>query len=66
MLFHQRSHETPQRREGGSPAGAGATNLENVRRAGEALYRAADNAIQRALTGDSLAFLHATEQEGGQ
>jgi hypothetical protein len=47
----------------GAPAGG---NLEGIRQAGESLFRAADDAIHRALSGDSLAFLQATEQEGGQ
>jgi len=37
-----------------------------MRRAGEDLLSAADKAIQRALSGDSEAFLRANRQEGGQ
>jgi hypothetical protein len=32
----------------------------------EALLQAGDEAINRALSGDSAAFLRATKQEGGQ
>jgi hypothetical protein len=39
---------------------------DNLRQAGEALFRAADEAIHRALAGDSQAFLEATRQSGGQ
>ncbi len=35
-------------------------------RAGDELLDAADEAIRRALSGDSEAFLYANRQEGGQ
>lgn len=49
---------------GGIPEGAG--NLNQARQDGEEFYQAADDAIARALSGDSEAFLNATQQEGGQ
>ncbi len=44
----------------------GAGNLGELRRAGEDLLAAGDEAIRRALSGDSEAFLRANRQEGGQ
>ncbi len=41
-------------------------NLDQLRQAGESHLQAAEEAIDRALAGDSLAFLHATQQDGGQ
>ena len=49
-----------------SSGGAGGESLDQFREAGESLLRAADDAVQRALTGDSHAFLEATRQDGGQ
>ena len=67
MLFHERQHPpAAQGPGGGAPNAPGTGNLDRVREAGESLYRSADDAISRALAGDSLAFLHATQQQGGQ
>jgi hypothetical protein len=41
-------------------------HLGELRKAGEDLLAAGDDAIRRALSGDSLAFLIANRQEGGQ
>lgn len=41
-------------------------NLDELRRAGEDLLEAGDEAIRRALSGDSEAFLRANRQQGGQ
>ena len=41
-------------------------NLDQVRQVGESLFRAADDAIRRALSRDSRAFLESTQQSGGQ
>ena len=51
------------------PGGAtppGGNNLDELRRAGEALLAAGDDAIRRALSGDSEGFLRANRQQGGQ
>jgi hypothetical protein len=52
------------------PAGSGPlgepTPLEDVRRLGEQFLARADEAISRALSGDSEAFLRASRQLGGQ
>jgi len=66
MQVRERREEVSQPRQGpgsGDPTGG---DLDAVRQAGESLFQAADDAIKRALSGDSLAFLQATQQEGGQ
>jgi len=40
--------------------------LDAIRQTGERLLAAADDVIQRTLSGDSTAFLRASRQEGGQ
>jgi len=45
----------------GDPGG-----LEDLRLEGEAFLAAGDEAIRRALSGDSEAFLRANRQQGGQ
>jgi hypothetical protein len=45
---------------------AGGDPLAGARVEIEALLQAGDEAINRALSGDSAAFLRATKQEGGQ
>jgi hypothetical protein len=47
----------------GSPAGG---QLQELRQAGEELLAAADEAIRRALSGDSEAFIRSSRQQGGQ
>jgi hypothetical protein len=52
-------------REGADGSG-GADDLDAVREAGERFLTAGDEAIDRALSGDSEAFLRASRQEGGE
>jgi hypothetical protein len=66
MLFRELRNESPAQAESGTPGGPETANLDQLRQAGESLFRAADEAINRALSGDSVAFLRATQQEGGQ
>jgi hypothetical protein len=40
--------------------------LDDLRRAGEDFLAAGDEAIQKALSSDSEAFLHANQQSGGE
>ncbi len=47
----------------GGPSGE---NLDRIRQAGERLFEAGNDAISRTLSGNSLEFLNATQQEGGQ
>ncbi|HEV8599739.1 MAG TPA: hypothetical protein VGQ69_10295 [Gemmatimonadales bacterium] len=51
--------------DGGAAPGVSG-NLEELRRAGEDLLAAGDEAIRRALSGNSEAFLRANRQEGGE
>jgi hypothetical protein len=48
-----------------SPAPS-AANLERLRAAGESLLAVGDDAISRALSGNSQAFLEANRQQGGE
>jgi len=50
----------------GAEPGAGDGNLDELRRAGEDLLAAGDDAIRRALSGNSEAFLRANRQQSGQ
>lgn len=64
-----RERERPNEAEPLHPASNGASgegDLGELRRAGEDLLAAGDDAIRRALSGDSEAFLRANRQEGGQ
>ena len=65
MLLHERHNETSEAARQGPPAG-GPSNLDQLRQAGESFLQAADQAIDRALAGDSLEFLNSTHQDGGQ
>ena len=66
MLLRERQNESLAQAGSGAPGVPGAGNLDRLRQTGESLFRAADEAIDRALSGDSVAFLRATQQEGGQ
>jgi hypothetical protein len=60
----------PQVREwdpsAGSTGDGDTSALDDARTAGERFLRAGDEAIQRALSGDSEAFLRSSRQEGGE
>jgi len=68
MRFRERTNEDPSEDSNDGPPNGSANsgNLEQMRQVGESLYRAADEAISRALSGDSLQFLQQTHQMGGQ
>ena len=51
---------------GGDGPDSTGNNLAAARETGERFLRAADRAIERALSGDSESFLRASRQEGGQ
>jgi hypothetical protein len=61
-LRHDETGPSPS--EGDAASGGG--NLGELRRAGEDLLSAGDEAIRRALSGNSEAFLRANRQEGGE
>ncbi len=52
------------REQGADDAGTG--ELDALRSAGDSFLRAGDEAIRRALSGDSEAFLRANRQRGGE
>ena len=65
MQERERFREEPG--AGSGPAGNGGSgNLEELRRAGEELLAAGDEALRRALSGDSEAFLRSNRQSSGQ
>lgn len=66
MDLLQRHGQT--RLQAGGPPGSepGGSNLDALRRVGEELFRENDEAIRRALSGDALATLELTRQDGGQ
>ena len=49
-----------------APAGSGSEDGDELREAGEAFLAAADEAITRALSGNSEQFLNQHRQMGGQ
>ncbi len=62
---HQTMHEPlPRAAAPGNPGGA--SDVERLRADAERLLNAADDAIARALSGDSEMFLEANRQAGGQ
>ncbi len=61
--------QRPREPMSGDPPGTdpnGTGQLGELHRAGEDLLAAGDEAIRRALSGDSEAFLRANRQKGGQ
>jgi hypothetical protein len=55
----------PSRDHGGGGSGGGGA-LGAIRREAEQFLAAADRAIDRALSGDSEAFVRASRQQGGE
>ena len=68
MQERQRRHESEGEGGGGnSPTGAGnGGSLNRLRQAGADFLAAGDDAISRALSGDSEKFLAANRQQGGE
>jgi hypothetical protein len=73
MRFRDRQNELGElglRNTGPADASTGSApapgNLNAIRQAGEALLDAGDDAIDRALSGNSEEFLAASRQQGGQ
>ena len=65
MTSRQRQHQESEQRE--APAEEPpAEGLDAVRAEVERFLAAGDDAIERALSGDSIDFLDSTRQEGGQ
>ncbi len=66
MGTHERKGQIQGRDPDGAPDVPESGNLGNLRQSGQDLLNAADDAINRALSGDSEAFLAANRQMGGQ
>ncbi len=65
MRFRERQPESERRAP--SPDGdAAADERQRLQSAGESFLAAGDEAIRRALSGDSEAFVRASRQQGGQ
>ena len=63
MQERERQHEERERPQSN---GVGGENLGAIGNTGSRLLAAGDAAIDRALSGDSDAFLRANRQQGGQ
>ncbi len=68
MNLRERSsdHDQPRPPSSTGPDGPDDEGLSEIRAAGEAFLAAGDDAISRALSSDSEAFLSASRQMGGQ
>ncbi len=66
MEERQRNREVDSIGGNAPVAGGGGSNLNEMRRAGEGFLAAGDDAINRALSGNSERFLAANRQQGGQ
>jgi hypothetical protein len=65
MRFLQRNNQ--QRNNSGGDGEPGSGNaLEQAREQGDQLLSAGDEAIRRALSGNSESFLRASRQQGGE
>jgi hypothetical protein len=66
MKFSRRSHEEDMEQGGSIPDGPAGDGLSEIRQAGEDFLKAGDEAINRAMSTNSEAFLAANRQQGGQ
>jgi hypothetical protein len=67
MSLRERLNDrSDQQRENPGPQGGPAGNLSELRLAGAEILAAADDAINRVLSGNSEAFNTANRQQGGQ
>ncbi len=66
MEWRQRNREARRHEADHSNQAFAGGDLERIRQAGAELLAAADEAIDRALSGDSEAFLAANRQQGGE
>lgn len=65
-MNERQRHDHPDPPPGDGGPTAGGSSLGELRRAGDDLLAAGDEAIRRALSGNSEAFLRANRQEGGE
>lgn len=68
MIFRRRSHEDEQEQgpQNCARSGSASGGLSEMQQAGEAFLNAGDDAINRALSGDSEAFLASGRQQSGE
>ena len=66
MKFRRRSHEDDREQGSSVPGGPASDGLSEIRQAGEDFLKAGDDAINRAMSANSEAFLAANRQQGGQ
>ncbi len=66
MRFRELWNRPAERPRDPAPVGAPGSQLNDLRQAGEGFLAAGDEAIRRALSGDSEAFLRANRQRGGE
>mgnify|MGYP001078571094 CR=1 FL=1 len=65
-FFNELRTRQPRPDQGPPATGSDPVDLERARRLADEWLSAADDAIRRALSGDSEKFLQATRQSGGQ
>jgi hypothetical protein len=66
MSIRERLNDEQSRQADSSCAQNGGGNLDSLRASGQEFLTAGSDAINRALSSDSVAFLKASEQQGGQ
>lgn len=66
MGTYERNRDDQRRTLDGATQTPAAGNLDNLRQAGADLLNAAEELINRALSGNSAEFLAANRQQGGQ
>ena len=67
MRARHRRREVNEQPDADQPgSGSDGSDLQSLRRAAEQLLAAGDEALDRALSTDSRAFLAASRQQGGQ
>jgi hypothetical protein len=65
--YRERNDRIREGRGGGpAPSDLGSGNLTEIRREARDLVAAGEEAISRALSGDSESFLRANQQQGGE
>lgn len=66
MRLRERQHENRAGHPGAGGTDGADAELEGLRASARELLRAGDEAINRVLSGDSVRFLQANRQQGGQ
>ena len=66
MSFQMRFNEPPEADREEQPSGSAGEGLESIRREAQQFARAADEAIDEALSEDSSRYVRMNRQTGGQ